>query len=223
MPDPFKAVLPACGATKTARDRHVPARAQVTERHLLHGILCDIEQQGGIVDAREVLPDAVTPDSPAAVDPSVLQRFDGETFLAGVTTDMREARCSIHIGSSVLGERTAHVFATVLKPVLQRGVRVEVITTEVGSELERQEHEAAVRILRCGSISVFNAPSGVQSGVVVDGEVVWVGNTAPLRCVDAQGLCMARTVSGVGGTVLLKEAQSEVRPLDLDSPHVANL
>jgi len=198
-------------------------RAQVSERHLLHGILSDIEQRGGIVDAREVLPDAVTPDSPAAVDRSVLQRFDGETFLAGVTTDMREARSSIHIGSSALGERAAHVFATVLKPVVQRGVRVEVITSEVSSELERQEHEAAVRILQGGAIPVLNVPSMVQSGVVVDGEIVWVGNTAPLRCVDAQGLCMARTVTGVGGAVLLREAQQEVRPVDPDAQYVANL
>jgi hypothetical protein len=198
-------------------------RAQVTERHLLHGILSDIVQRDGIVDAREVLPDAVTPDSPAAVDPSVLQRFDGETFLAGVTTDMREARSSIVIGTPTLGERAAHVFGTVLKPVSQRGVRIEVITTEVRSELEREEHDAAARILQGGSIAVSNAPSGVQSAVVVDGEIVWVGNTAPLRCVDAQGVCMARTVSGVGGASLLKELQRDVVPLHLDVQRVANV
>lgn len=105
-------------------------RARLTEGHLLSGILADIELRGAIVDARDVLTDAVTPQPTGTQDPSILQRFDHETFLAGVTTDMREAQSSILIASPSLGERSAHVFATVLKTVAQRGVRIEVFTTK---------------------------------------------------------------------------------------------
>jgi hypothetical protein len=182
-------------------------RTHLSERHLLSGILNDIEQRGGIVDAREILPDAVTPNAPAMVDPSVLQRFDGETFLAGVTTDMREAQSSIVVGSSSLGERSAHVFATVLKPVVQRGVQVEVITLDGVTEHEPQERDAAVAILQAGGISVRVSSSEVPNGVVVDGEIVWIGNTPPFRSVDVAELCMARTVSGVAGASLIKETR----------------
>lgn len=197
-------------------------RSQLSERHLLNGIIADIEQRGGIVDAREVLPDAVTPNVPVVVDSSVLQRFDGETFLAGVTTDMREARSSIVIGSSALGERAAHVFATVLKPVAERGVRIEVVSADGMDSSFEQERESAARVLEASRILFQTVPSSGHNGVVVDGEIVWVGATPPLQCVDVPSVCMARTVSAVAGAVLLREICRDARPAEVAAVQVAN-
>ncbi len=186
-------------------------RSQLSERHLLRGILSDLEQRGAVVDAQEVLPDAVSAAAPAVVDPSVLQRFDGDTFLAGITTDMREARASVLIGSSLIGVRSAHVISTVLKPVTQRGVRVEVVTREPRTDPECQEREEATRIMEGVGISVLTIPAGMTTagcpqGVVVDGEVVWLGATPPLRCVEGETSNMARAVSAVAARVFVQES-----------------
>jgi hypothetical protein len=182
-------------------------RAQLSERHLLTGILADIEQRGGIVDAREVLPDAITPSTPSVDDRSILQRFDGETFLAGITTDMREARSSIVIGSPFLGQRSSHVFATVLQPATARGVRVEVITSAATNQSERDEVELSARILESSGITVRREGSMVPCGAVVDNEIVWLGATPPLRSVEASDICMARTVSGVAALSLVRDME----------------
>ena len=182
-------------------------RAQLSERHLLTGILADIGQRGGIVDAREVLPDAITPSTPSVDDRSILQRFDGETFLAGITTDMREARSSIVIGSPFLGQRSSHVFATVLQPATARGIRVEVITSAATNQSERDEVELSARILESSGITVRREGSMVPCGAVVDNEIVWLGTTPPLRSVEASDICMARTVSGVAALSLVREME----------------
>jgi len=194
---------------------------QLSERHVLHGILTDIEQRGAVIDVREALPDAVTPQTSCGDDPSVLQRFDSDTFLAGVTTDIREARSSIVVGSHVIGERSAHVFATVLKPVTHRGVRVQVVTD--GTASDQHEQESAIRILQATGISVEVVSSGIHNGVVVDDEVVWLGNVSPFRSVEASDVCMARTVSGVAGATLIRELRCESCERQTSHLAVANI
>ncbi|MEN9846342.1 MAG: hypothetical protein RIS36_1489 [Pseudomonadota bacterium] len=187
-------------------------RARLTTSHLLSGILADIEVRGAIVDARDVLTDAVTPrgaggGTAGVGDPSLLQRFDQETFLAGVTTDMREARTSILIAAPSLGERSAHVFATVLKTVIQRGVLVEVVTSRSPRDGEERERETAISVLESSGIRVEVVDEIHQNGVVVDGEVVWLGTASPLRCVEGAELCMVRAVSSVGAATLARESR----------------
>ena len=182
-------------------------RARLTESHLLSGILADIELRGAIVDARDVLTDAVTPQPTGAQDPSVLQRFDHETFLAGVTTDMREARSSVLIVSPSLGERSAHVFATVLKTVAHRGVRIEVVTSANPGDGEAQEREVAIPLLESSGIRVEFVDELPQNGIVIDGEIVWLGTVSPLRSVEAAELCMVRSVSSVGAGTLARESR----------------
>jgi hypothetical protein len=173
-------------------------RAHLSERHLLQGVLADIEQVGGVVDVREVVPDVVAPSAPAVTDPSLLQRFDAQTFLAGVTTDMRE----------------------VLQPVTARGVTVEVITGDATTQSEEQD--LAARILEGSGITVRKVSSGIPCGVVVDGETLWLGTTSPLRSVEASEVCMARTISGVASLSLVRELERGVAPHESVVQQVAN-
>lgn len=172
-------------------------RERLTERHLLSGVLTEIEQRGSVVDAKEVIPDAVTANGPAASDLCSPQRFDTETFLAGITTDLREAKSSILISSSEVGERTAHIFATVLKPVVERGVEVRIVT--------QGEVDGARAVLESRGAVVETALSPLVEGVVIDDEIAWIGNTSPAHCVDTPGLIMTRLVSGVAAQSLSKE------------------
>jgi hypothetical protein len=200
----------------------VHLREQLSERHLLTGVITDIEQRGGIVDVRDALPDAVAPCAPTIGDRSILQRFDSETFLAGLTTDMREAHASVVIGAPLLGERSAHVLATVLRPVTTRGVSVEVVTSVATTHSEEQELEHAARILEGSGIAVRRSVSGVPCGAVIDGEIVWVGTTSPLRSVEAAEVCMARTVSGVAALSLVREVERGVPSHEGEVQRVAN-
>jgi hypothetical protein len=197
-------------------------RSQLSERHLLSGILADIVERGCVIDAREVLPDAISPGTFAVVDPSVLQRFDSETFLAGVTTDMREAKSSVLIGSHALGERSAHVYATVLKPLIQRGVRVVVVTGDDAEGDGGQERRSVVEILRASGVVVRRSSAGLCNGVVVDDEIVWMGNTPPLRCVDIPELFMTRVVSRAGALSLVREIERECHESPLPQREVVN-
>jgi hypothetical protein len=172
-------------------------RGRLTERHLLSGVLSDLEQRGTVVDVREVLPDAITANGPTASDLCSPQRFDSETFLAGITTDLRETKSSILISSTAVGERTAHIFATVLKPVIERGVEVRVVT--------RVESDGARAVLESRGVIVEGVSSPLVEGVVIDNEIVWIGNTPPADCVDTSGLIMTRLVSGVAAQSLLRE------------------
>lgn len=197
-------------------------RARLSERHLLTGILTDIEQRGSVVEAREVLPDAITTSTPSIDDSSILQRFDGETFLAGVTTDMREARSSILIGSPLLGQRSSHVLATVLQPVTARGIRVEVVTTVATTDSEAQELDRSARILEASGITVRRVVSAPPCGVVVDGEIVWLGTTPPLLSVEASDICMARMVSGVAASSLGREVRQGAQSHESSVQQAAN-
>lgn len=170
-------------------------RGRLTERHLLSGVLTEIEQRGGVIDVKEVLPDAVTANGPAAGDLCSPQRFDIETFLAGITTDLREAKSSILISSTEIGERTAHIFATVLKPVIERGVEVRVVT----------QGDGARAVLESRGVVVEGVASSGVEGVVIDNEIVWIGNTSPADCVDTPDLIMTRLVSGVAAQSLSRE------------------
>jgi hypothetical protein len=172
-------------------------RERLTERHLLSGVLPEIEQRGSVVDAKEVIPDAVTAHGPAASDLCSPQRFDTETFLAGITTDLREAKSSVLISSTAVGERTAHIFATVLKPVIERGVEVHVVT--------QGDSERVRLVLESRGVVVEGVTSSGVEGVVIDNEIVWIGNTSPADCVDTPGLIMTRLVSGVAAQSLSRE------------------
>ncbi len=172
-------------------------RERLTERHLLSGVISEIEQRGSVVDVKEVLPDAVTANGPAASDLCSPQRFDSETFLAGITTDLREAKSSILISSSEVGERTAHIFATVLKPVIERGVEVRVVTQGDG--------DGARAVLQSRGLAVETSLSPRAEGVVIDNEIVWIGNSSPADCVDTPDLIMTRLVSGVAAQSLSRE------------------
>jgi hypothetical protein len=172
-------------------------RERLTERHLLSGVLTEIEQRGSVVDAKEVIPDAVTAHGPAASDLCSPQRFDTETFLAGITTDLREAKSSVLISSTAVGERTAHIFATVLKPVIERGVEVHVVT--------QGDSERVRLVLESRGVVVEGVTSSGVEGVVIDNEIMWIGNTSPADCVDTPGLIMTRLVSGVAAQSLSRE------------------
>lgn len=197
-------------------------RTQLSERHVLHGVLTDIEGRGSIVDVREVLPDAVTPKADASVDPFVLQRFDGETYLAGATTDMRDARSSITISSSLIGERAAHVVGTVLKPVVERGVQVHVSVAEGGPEGDTQERDTCTRILESNGIAVVRSPADLHNGIVVDDEIVWVGTRSHLRCVEVPNLCMTRTVSRAAAAFLRREMERDIGAVESQVKEVVN-
>ena len=177
-------------------------RASLGEHHVLHGVLQDLERLGCVIDAREVVPDAVTSQVTSRFCTTLPQRFDSETFLAGITADLNDARSSVVISSQRIGIRSAHIFATVLKPLVERGVDVQVVTSGLYSSLDARDTQQATSILRDAGIVVTQEGVAALQSVIVDDEVVWLGNTPPLNSVDVGDLLMVRVVSPVGAHVL---------------------
>ena len=164
-------------------------------------MLQDLERLGCVIDAREVVPDAVTSQVTSRFCTTLPQRFDSETFLAGITADLHDARSSVVISSQRIGIRSAHIFATVLRPLVERGVDVQVVTSIYGS-LDARDTEQATSTLRDAGIVVTQEGVAALQSVLVDGEVVWLGNTPPLDSVEVGDLLMVRVVSPVGANVL---------------------
>ena len=179
-------------------------RSSLDERHVLYGVLQDLERLGCVIDAREVVPDAVTSEVSSRFCATLPQRFDGETFLAGITADLHDARTSVVISSHRIGLRSAHIFATVLKPLVERGVSVQVVTSAVGNLSDRGHADQAVSVLRDAGIAVFQGGVAPLQSLVVDGEIVWLGNTPPLDSVEVSDILMVRVVSAVGANVVTR-------------------
>jgi len=194
---------------------------QLSEQHVLRGVLDDIKNVGTVVDARDIVPDAVGVGVEARVDASLSQRFDGETFLAGLSADIHESRSSILIGSSRMSSRAAHIISAIVRPAIERGVVVEVsLVSDVGDGSQDERREA-LSALEGAGVTVHLTDGPVYDGVVLDDEVVWLGNTPPLDCVDQEGLLMTRVVSSASARVLRRLILAEVRAV-APSPMAAN-
>ncbi len=167
-------------------------RETLGETMILRGVLDDIERLGRVVDARELVDEGLVPsannDRHEEPSPTPFQRFDQDSFVAGLVADIGDARSSISIGTQSVTARSAHVISTVLRPVLAKGVSCEVHTPV---------HDAAnegVRVIEGAGVGVALAPVDVTQCVVLDDDILWFGTIAPLGCVEATGGTMIRVV-----------------------------
>jgi hypothetical protein len=177
-------------------------RQQLSERHVLHGILEDVTRVGTVVNALDVFPDAVSGPSLAGGEPHAAQRFDEETFLAGLSADIQESESSIVIASSRISNRAAHIVATVARPQVARGVAIDLLCPREAHSAGDEEHQDAVSVLEGAGIRVHKTSSFVHDGVVIDHQIVWMGSSPPLDCLAQPGLIMTRVVSSVVASVV---------------------
>jgi hypothetical protein len=179
-------------------------RSSLSEHHVLHGVLRDIESRGCIIDSRDVIPDAVTAQvasqATSRLCASLPQRFDSETFLPGISADLLDARRSVVCSSPQSGVRSAHIFATILKPLVARGVRVEVVMNSLHARAASEESS----ILLAAGVQVTLHEDVAFNSVVIDDENVWLGATPPLECVEAREVTMVRVVSSVAARILTR-------------------
>ena len=184
-------------------------RSALHEDQVLHGVLQDLERLGAVVDSRDVVPDAVNTSAASSLGAATTQRFDGETFLAGITADLREAHTTVVFTSERIGVRSAHIFATVLTSIVERGASVRVITRSlVDEDSDRPTSDEAATILRKAGIMIDTCNYADGNSVVVDNEIVWIGDTPPLDCVECSELVMVRVASSVAANVLSRDADS---------------
>jgi superfamily I DNA and/or RNA helicase len=159
---------------------------------ILRGVLDDIQRLGRVVDARELVDEGLVPsandDRPKERPAVPFQRFDQDSFIAGLVSDIGEARRSISIGTRSVTPRSAHVLSTVLRPVIARGVTC-VAHTPV--------HDAAnegVNVLQGAGIAITLGPIDIIQCVVIDDDILWFGDIAPLGSVEATEGTMVRVV-----------------------------
>ena len=177
-------------------------RSNLNDQHILHGILDDLQRLGTVVDVREVVPDALSGRGESTAESQASQRFDAETFLAGFTADVREAASSVLISSSRLSSRVAHILATIVKPQLEKGISVDVVCpTEALAEGE-EDGRLAKTVLEGAGVRVHAISEAADNAVVVDRQIVWIGNTPPLDCMDRSDLLMTRAVSPVAAQMV---------------------
>jgi hypothetical protein len=197
-------------------------RSALHEDQVLYGVLQDLERLGAVVDSRDVVPDAVNTSAASSLGAAISQRFDGETFLAGITADLREAHTTVVFTSERIGVRSAHIFATVLTSVVERGVNVRVVTKPlIDQDSGGPTGDEAATILRKAGIIIDTCNYTDCNSVVVDNEIVWIGDIPPLDCVERSELVMVRVASSVAANVLSRDADSLVDEVG-DPPLVAN-
>ena len=79
---------------------------------------------------------------------------------------------------------------------------MQVVTSGLYGSLDARDTQQATSILRDAGIVVTQEGVAALQSVIVDDEVVWLGNTPPLNSVDVGDLLMVRVVSPVGAHVL---------------------
>jgi superfamily I DNA and/or RNA helicase len=165
---------------------------QLSSAHLLRGVIDDITRLGSTIDALELFTEGlvVTPGDSQAVDgvDVPVQRFNHESFLAGLVADIGAAQQRIVIGSSDVSSRSAHVLATVLRPVIARGVHGAAFIQADGVI------EEALSVLRSAGIDNRPPLVGQPDFVQIDDETLWIGSIPPLASVEPVEGTMLRVV-----------------------------
>lgn len=180
------------------------ARQRLSDHHILHDILKDMTRIGSVVSVLDLFPDAVSGPSQGPVEPLSAQRFDEETFLAGVTADIQQSESSVMISSSRVNSRMAHIIATVARPQIAKGVVVEVVCPGGALSGSEEESRGVSAVLEGAGIRIRESSSFVYDGVVIDGHIVWMGSAPPLDCMDQAELVMTRVVSSIAAEAIYR-------------------
>lgn len=196
-------------------------REQLTDRHILLGIIEDIARLGAVIDARGLIPDAISDAGSVCGERLGSQRFDSETFLAGFTADVRECESSLSISSARVSSRAAHVISTIARPLVDKGVRVEVVCPADAIGGENDDAREAKSIIEGAGIAVRMTLERLHDAVVVDRQILWMGNTPPLDCIDTTDLIMTRTVSPIAAEAICAVVFGDGHAAR-DLPHAAN-
>jgi len=181
-------------------------RGQVQRRHLLSGVLDDIERLAYRIPLDELIGESVTPSPSIEVKEGsgvyAFQAFSEEFFLPGLMTDLMEARYDVVISAPRVSSRVVRVLSSLLRDRIQRGLRVTMIIDASTTIDESAQH--ALRELRDAGVLVIKSLTTPAPYVVVDSEVVWLGALSPADCLaPIQGL-MVRCVSNRASTVILE-------------------
>lgn len=165
---------------------------QLSPAHLLRGIIDDVARLGATLDARELFSEGlvVTPVGSSSPEEThvPIQRFNHESFLAGLVADVSAAQRRIVFGSSDVSSRSAHVLATVLRPVIARGVSAMACI-----QIEGVCDEALSVLLGAG-VARREALAGQPDFVLIDDETLWVGSIPPMASVEPLEGTMLRVV-----------------------------
>jgi hypothetical protein len=159
-------------------------RAHLSSEHILTGIVDELSSRGAIIAAERLIPDADSVSVPngdrAGSAPSRIQRFDASSFIAGVSADLAVASHSVTVIAGDVSLRAAYIFATLVKPLIARGVTCSVLCGAV-----EEENAEAVSVLSDGGVSVTCGVDVIVSAVLIDREIVWTGASTVLSDPDS--------------------------------------
>jgi hypothetical protein len=186
-------------------------RDQLSPRHLLSGILDDIERGAYRMPVDELIGEPLPPDALSGANHSsgvfAFQSFDEMLFLPALVSDFLEASSDVVVSSAVLTPRVAHVLGSVLRERIQRGLRVTLMLDGTRS-LEPTE-QRALKLVRDAGVLVVRALRKPDPFVVVDAEVVWMGSMVPGDCIGQPEGLMTRSVSRRAASLLLEQQGQE--------------
>ncbi|MEY4700483.1 MAG: hypothetical protein RL326_670 [Pseudomonadota bacterium] len=182
-------------------------RAQLSSRHLLSGILDDIERTAYPMRVDELIGEPLPPDvargGTNTTGVFVFQSFDEVLFLPALVADLLEASNDVVVSSETLTPRVAQVLSTVLRERIQRGLRVTFIVG--GTRSLDDVEQRALRLVREAGALVIKALRPPEPFVVVDSEVVWLGSMVPGDCLGHSEGIMTRSVSRRAASLLLEQ------------------
>jgi len=176
-------------------------KRNLSEKSVLAAVVREAEVIARPVEAQQVFL-SVDSSPSAPVGSSQIQNFDKEGFLAGLSADLLGAKESVLVRASLLGTRSAHVFATLCKPLISKGGACRVFLgakSSSGTDISANDS-----ILESGGIEVHPALPHVPECIVVDEEVVWLITGSPLDAVERESLTGIRFVSRVAAKTILR-------------------
>jgi hypothetical protein len=182
-------------------------RRGLTEKSVLASVIRGAEELARPVDPLNVFL-SVEAVSGAPAGDSKIQSFDKEGFLAGFSADLLGAKESVVVGASLLGARSAHVFATLCKPFISKGGTCRVFLG--AKSFPGIDLSASISVLEGSGIEVKPPISHIPECIVVDEEVVWLITGSPLEAVESQSLTGIRFVSRVAARTILRSLPSVV-------------
>ena len=155
---------------------------------ILRGVLDDIQRLGRVVDARELVSEGLVPSATNERPAMPFQRFDQDSFIAGLVADIGDAQSNVSIGTRAVNPRSAHVLGTVLRPIVAKGIACAVHTP-----VHDAAHEG-IKVLQGAGISITLGPVDIIQSVVIDDDILWFGDIPPLGSVEATDGIMVRVV-----------------------------
>lgn len=167
-------------------------RTFLSGEHILAGIVEELSSRGAIVSASSLLPRAGQESqvSEQVSGRACAQVFEGSSIIAGLSADVSAANHSISFISHLVSPRAAHIFSTLLRPLIDRGVECSVVCGPAEGE-----NDEAMRILSDAGICVECRSRVEQSAVIVDKEVLWLAGDGLLSTVDGLTGTAIRTIS----------------------------